>query len=95
MEKSQTKPSIEFASTFPVLNEILSFSFGEITSLNKFTENELSKKNYEKFKKAVKKKVFPKVKTELMGLIPEWQRLVDVKDASVAMHSLTVAYLVF
>ena len=54
----------------------------------------MSASNYQKFKKAVHKKVFPVVQDELLFLIPEWQRLLDVKDAQVAMHSLIVAYLV-
>jgi hypothetical protein len=72
---SRIKHSICFDLTFPILSKILSEQFADLTGLNEFRARDLSKENYIDFKQSVKSKVFPLIQTELVSLIPEWQKL--------------------
>ena len=92
---SRTSHSQSFDERFPILSRILSEQFANLTGLNEFKSREISKENYSAFKKSVKSNVFPLIQIELYSLIPEWQKLVDVKGAPVALHSLIVVYLIF
>ena len=53
----------------------------------------LSKENYISFKDRVRDRFRPLFQTELVALIPEWERLSNVKDNSVELHSYLVLYL--
>ena len=83
-----------FEHHFPILNDIMVGSFAQITNLDVYLKGKPSDENYTAFKESVRGTVFPMIEDELLRLIPEWQRLTEVKGASVALHSLIVLYLV-
>ena len=95
MELSEKKErEFLFEHHFPILNDIMLETFAELTNLEFYFKGKLSDENYTAFKESVRGTVFSMIEDELLNLIPEWQRLTEVKGASVALHSLIVLYLV-
>lgn len=55
--------------------------------------DKLSEDNYKEFNRRVLQNFKPLVYDELVKLIPEWQRLAEVNESWIEMHTYRVTYL--